>query len=547
MGISSSIIILCAIFISLVSSSSLREPGTSRDDSPSVVDLGYATYRGSTDPSTNITSFLSIRYAAPPIGTLRFQAPQAPGHMTGIQNATSLPPQCFQAQSGTSPTNPFVHNPLSRKRQSTSETSEDCLFLDVSVPDIGRAKNLPVVVWIHGGGYDLGGAAMYPQASLVADSQNRAIAVTIQYRLGAFGFLAGPSVKKRGALNAGLLDQHFALKWVQQYVSAKLLLLFGGDPTKVTIWGQSDDWIGAGSVLQHVVAHAGRTDPPLFRAAITTSAFLPPQYAADDPIPTLLYDAVVASTNCTNAVDPFACLVTVDSDILSQANNAITSSAFYGTNVFVPVVDGTFITERPTVTLDRQVVNGVSLSDVLLSVTNAGEGIGFVRPNQTNTTDFVRQMFPYFSAKQTDQAASYYTALNATLPQASDQAIAIMGESIFICPTHYLLKAFNGKSWKGEFAIPPAYHGDDLKYYFPSFKSYGPLFNNTDFIKSFSQSFLDVVLSLNPNTKFDPTNLTPAWNHWSSNNTEMLFNKTSTNEPDIRAVSTDAGLLERCA
>ncbi|KIM92462.1 hypothetical protein PILCRDRAFT_57046 [Piloderma croceum F 1598] len=159
MGISSSIIILCAIFISLVSSSSLREPGTSRDDSPSVVDLGYATYRGSTDPSTNITSFLSIRYAAPPIGTLRFQAPQAPGHMTGIQNATSLPPQCFQAQSGTSPTNPF---------------------------------NLPVVVWIHGGGYDLGGAAMYPQASLVADSQNRAIAVTIQYRLGAFGNVCPP-------------------------------------------------------------------------------------------------------------------------------------------------------------------------------------------------------------------------------------------------------------------------------------------------------------------------------------------------------------------
>jgi len=255
-----------------------------------------------------------------------------------------------------------------------------------------------------------------------------------------------------------------------------------------------------------------------------------------------LYDEIVTSTNCTKVADPFACLVTVDSDILSQANNAVVSSAFYGTYVFVPVVDGTFITERPTVTLDRQVVNG----DVLLSVTNAGEGFGFALPNETNTTDFVRQMFPYFSAKQTDQAASYYTALNATLPQASDQAVAIMGESIFICPTYYLLKAFNGKSWKGEFAVPPAYHTDDLQYYFPSFPSYDPLFNNTDFIKSFSQSFLDVVLSLNPNTKFDPTNLTPAWNQWSSNNTEMLFNKTSTNEPDIRAISTDAGLLERC-
>ncbi|KIM74428.1 hypothetical protein PILCRDRAFT_828293 [Piloderma croceum F 1598] len=119
--------------------------------------------------------------------------------------------------------------------------------------------------------------------------------------------------------------------------------------------------------------------------------------------------------------------------------------------------------------------------------------------------------------------------------------------AIFICPTYYLLKAFNGKSWKGEFAVPQAYHGDDLQYYFPSIKSYSPLFNNTDFIKSFSQSFLDVILSLNPNTQFDPTNPTPAWNHWSSNNTEMRFNKTSANEPDIWAISTDAGLLERCA
>jgi hypothetical protein len=112
--------------------------------------------------------------------------------------------------------------------------------------------------------------------------------------------------------------------------------------------------------------------------------------------------------------------------------------------VFVPVVDGTFITERPSITLDRQVVNGVcligivlfvvsfictySLQDVLLSVTNTFEGRGFALPTEANTTDFVRQLFPYFSAKQTNEAASYYTALNATIPKASDQAVAVMGE-----------------------------------------------------------------------------------------------------------------------
>jgi len=82
---------------------------------------------------------------------------------------------------------------------------------------------------------------------------------------------------------------------------------------------------------------------------------------------------------------------------------------------------------------------------------------------------------------------------------------------------------------------------------FDSLKSASPLFDNADFIKAFSQSFLNVVLSVDPNKKFDPTNPTPAWNHWNSDNTEMLFNKTSANDPDIRSISTDAGLQERCA
>jgi len=209
MGILWPTAILCVTFAELVFSSPLRESGIglkSRDDSRPIVDLGYATYQGSTDISNNITSFFSIRYAAPPTGPLRFQAPRAPANMTGVQDATSLPPQCYQATTGSSPTNPLVHDLSSRKRQSTStpEISEDCLFLDISVPNIGTATGLPVVVFIHGGGYEQKNAALYPPAELVADSQNRAIALSIQYRLGAFGFLSGPSVKKRGALNAGL-------------------------------------------------------------------------------------------------------------------------------------------------------------------------------------------------------------------------------------------------------------------------------------------------------------------------------------------------------
>ncbi|KIM91618.1 hypothetical protein PILCRDRAFT_810905 [Piloderma croceum F 1598] len=430
-----SVVIPWTLLVVLAFSSPLQEYENRRTfrNSEPVVDLGYAKYQGSTDPSTNISSFLSIRYAAPPIGSLRFQAPQAPAKMNGVQMATSVPPQCYQAGGGTSQTNPFIRNPpLSRKR-GIIQTSEDCLFLDVFVPDIETADGLHVVVFIHGGGYQQGNIGSYPQADLVTDSQNHAIAVFMQYRLGAFGkvrqlsqastyfkniagFLAGPSMAKSGALNAGLLDQDFALQWVQQHIR-----LFGGNPAKVTIWGESG---GAGSVLQHIVAHGGRTDPPRFRAAITSSVALLPQYAADDPIPTFLYDQMTNLTNCSNAVDTFACLIAVDADALNNANNAVTSSAFYETYVFVPVVDGTFIVERPTITMDRQVVNG----DVLLSVTNTFEGSTFTLPSETNTTDFVRQMFPFLTAKQIDTAASYYTALNTTLPTVLNQSIAVMGE-----------------------------------------------------------------------------------------------------------------------
>jgi hypothetical protein len=145
---------------------------------------------------------------------------------------------------------------------------------------------------------------------------------------------------------------------------------------------------------------------------------------------------------CDDAEDTFACLVSVDSDTLISANNAVALSAFYQTDVFIPVVDGTFIVERPTITMDRQIVNGVSmmrrfgssyvhtyvLKDMLLAVTNTFEGTIFTLPTEANVTDFVQQLFPTLSAQQIDKSASYYTALNATLPGTFDQSIAVMGE-----------------------------------------------------------------------------------------------------------------------
>ena len=167
-----------------------------------------------------VREFLGIPYAAPPIGTRRWRPPAPAPAWTAARDATRLGPACPQPEEG-------VHR----------DTSEDCLNLDVWVPDDAPGK-LPVLVWIHGGAFyqGSGGDDLYDGAHLARRA--RAIVVTINYRLGALGFLSQRALAKeqgRDALPAmGLLDQRAALQWVQRNIAA-----FGGDPSNVTLDGES--------------------------------------------------------------------------------------------------------------------------------------------------------------------------------------------------------------------------------------------------------------------------------------------------------------------
>ncbi|KAF7375433.1 COesterase domain-containing protein [Mycena sanguinolenta] len=492
-----------------------------------IVDLGYAQYQGAVNPANNITHFLGIRYAAAPLENLRFRAPQPPANMTGVQQATAQPNECFQAgNGGVSPTNPF------ETRATQIIDTEDCLFLNVYYPSNAAGtppSDLPTLVWIHGGGYVLGAASIYNGEDIINQSARGVVVVIIQYRL---GFLPGTAVKKNGALNAGLLDQDFALRWVNQHISK-----FGGDPSKVTIWGES---AGAGSVLQHVVANGGRTEPQLFRGAITSSTFLPSQYQFNDRIPELLFSEVVTQTNCTSATDPLTCLRALDATTLETVNTNIVAAGFFGTFVTVPVVDGVFVTQRPTLSLLEGKVNG----QALLSVTNTFEGTLFVNQSVAVTAaQYALDLFPGFGTAQADTVGALYADDGNELFQVD----AVQGEAIFICPTYYLLNAFPGRSFKGEFAIPPGLHGDDVLYYFPGAEGSFPPFNNTAFIDAFAQSFTSFIINQDPNIKVDPNTITPHWNIFDIHNTEMLFNKTADNEPVVHAITTSNDLLERCA
>ncbi|KAH7903815.1 hypothetical protein BJ138DRAFT_1020029, partial [Hygrophoropsis aurantiaca] len=176
----------------------------------------------------------------------------------------------------------------------------------------------------------------------------------------------------------------------------------------------------------------------------------------------------------------------------------------------------------------------------------AHEGPHFINPNETlSITEFVAQLFPDLSLIQVQQAAYLYSEFGSALEQAAE----VYGDSILVCPTYFLLQAFEGRSWKGKFAIPPALHGDDVPYYFNDYDGTAPPYNNTEFINAFAESFLSFAMFGDVNTKFDPTNITPYWNEYYIDETEMIFNQTEGNNPQpvVMPIKTNLGQLERCA
>ena len=180
-----------------------------------------------------LLTFKGIPYAAPPVGEQRWRAPQPAVPWQGTRPALERGPSCIQKPSLSIDSGAGDPRPM----------GEDCLNLNVWTPRAEPAAKLPVMVWIHGGAliFGAGGLAIYDGAPL---AQRGAVVVTINYRMGALGFFAHPSIAgpKPGAdVNFGLLDQIAALRWVQQNIAA-----FGGDPGNVTIFGQS---AGAESVL----------------------------------------------------------------------------------------------------------------------------------------------------------------------------------------------------------------------------------------------------------------------------------------------------------
>ncbi|MSR62217.1 MAG: carboxylesterase family protein [Planctomycetes bacterium] len=387
----------------------------------------------------DLSVFRGIPYAAPPVGELRWRAPEAVKPWEGVRSAKEFGAAC--------PQGPLI---AYLSGETLPATSEDCLTLNVWTPSDAAGAKLPVLVWIHGGGF-VGGWAhqrLYDGATFAARGL---VFVSLQYRLGPLGYLALPELAAEAELGApanhGLLDQVAALRWVQRNIAA-----FGGDPGRVTVMGES---AGATSVLALCIAPAAKG---LFHAAIAQSAW----YTETN---------FVTLAEARESARELSALLLPDEKTRSLAAlRALPADALWQKlgDRFQPslALDGCSLWARP-----EEVFAAGKQNDVpLLAGTTADEGTAFLPLFPYRTVDaFQAGLEREFGADTDDVLALYPVADDGDVPS---QLAHLVTDRWFVRGTRSLLRGMS-RSWQYVFtranpALPSlgAHHAVELPYVF---------------------------------------------------------------------------------
>ena len=397
----------------------------------------------------NVREFFGIPFAAPPVGALRWQPPQPHATWASTLDATKPGNSCAQINF-----------------RAALIGSEDCLYLNVYAPQ-PSGHPLPVMVWIHGGTFVAGSGAQYDGHALA--DKGHLIVVTINYRLGPFGFLAHHALSTPGAPsgNYGLLDQQAALRWVKDNIAA-----FGGDPSRVTVAGES---AGAISIGDQIVSPAAAG---LFERAILESGpFL--------HLITLVEaesrgDEFASALGCAGA----SVVICMRSKSTSDVLKAIPASAIsVGPPVWFPVMDRHLIPTQPAEALSAGQFNKVPV----INGSNHDEGTLFVAFGKSMTAEQFTSAVESRFGSDAQRVLAAYSLSN--YPSPTQASAARFGDEFFSCrilKAGELLSAFVPVyQYEFNYINPPnvflpnppfpfgAYHGSEIQYVFGTIGSRG--------------------------------------------------------------------------
>jgi para-nitrobenzyl esterase len=374
---------------------------------------------GTTEAGGLVRVYRGIPYAAPPVGNLRWRAPQPAAAWSGVRQATEFGPSC-----------PQIDRPM-LPQERLGKTSEDCLTLNVWAPVSPPGRHVPVIVWIHGGAFTQGSGSLSVYDG-EAMARRGAVVVTFNYRLGPFGFFAHPLLTREsghdGSGNYGLLDQIAVLRWVKANIHG-----FGGSPDRVTVAGESAGAVSVGCLL---VAPQARG---LFHGAILESGspYGVTRYLRDAPAGEesmeQVGELIARRLGCDREDDVLAALRSRSVDEIMNASHP--AAPFFGEGIrFGPVVDRWLIPDRPATLL----ASHQQLKMPVLVGSNLDEGSIFVAPLQGFDVDAYRRFVrATFRDRADDVLARFPVSRDGDVKPTLSR---LLGYSTFVAPARRLAR-----------------------------------------------------------------------------------------------------------
>ncbi|KAF5648867.1 cholinesterase precursor [Fusarium sp. NRRL 25303] len=384
----------------------------------STVDLGYSKYKGNV-LDNGVSEWLGVRYAAAPVKDLRFKLPQDPVRMRAVQDATKRGTVCIAT--GSDP-------------KTIGDTqSEDCLFLNIWAPTKASTKDkLPVYIYIQGGGFNGNTNPNANGTALVVAGDLDMIVVSINYRVGVYGFLNDAD---QITPNIGLYDQRKAFQWVQKHISK-----FGGNPGHVVIGGES---AGAASVSLHLTAYGGK-DEGLFHGAIAQSISFGSLLTEKESV--YQFNTLAVRLGCVGAKkDILPCIRSKSPQEIQKINNNLPNLGSTTPPLFMwtPSIDGKLV---PDVTY-RVYEEGKLVKVPLMAGDDTNGGTVFTPVNTSSSVEsneFMKANFPFLTLEQLEQINALYPNKNESCPDPGcwwRQVSDVYGDMRYMCSSMYVSNA----------------------------------------------------------------------------------------------------------